>query len=71
MSTSEIEKHLQNQIISLNKEIHTKQGIIGGVQSCHFQQISSILFCKLHYYTSFNLKRKATILSETIYGIQY
>ena len=32
MSTSEIEKHLRNQIISLNKEIHTKQGIIGGVK---------------------------------------
>ena len=38
MTSIEIEDHLRSQINSLNKEIHTKQGIIGKVQDSQSMQ---------------------------------
>ena len=38
MTSIQIETHLRNQINSLNKEIHTKQGIIGKVQGIQSAQ---------------------------------
>ena len=72
MTNIEIENHLRNQINSLNKEIHTKQGIIGKVQGIQSAQglnlsLGGVPWWNFHPLGSKPSKKSKDITSNSIW----